>query len=177
MEHKIIINKWLFFGIVQFLFIRRCKNSFSSPKCCFTPPPCLSTINLTSIPADSSEYYMWSCKAVRLWASGELEACVKPAGWENLLFHLLCSPTLLSSRPPTSTAVMNKTRVRVCYVCADSLWFKWSSRQARLRLQVVPWLVTHTLTRRSPGEGQTAFEDFAPLKIFHALNGPSVQEK
>lgn len=33
------------------------------------------------------------------------------------------------------------------------------------------------LTRRSPGEGQTAFEYFAPLKSFHAVNGPSIQEK
>jgi len=40
---------------------------------------------LTSIPADRSEY-MQSCKAVRLWASGEVGAAYSLLCWEILLF-------------------------------------------------------------------------------------------
>lgn len=102
---------FFFFAVCNFSYIMQllimCEDS--SPKCCFTPLPCLSTVNLTSIPADCSEYYMRCCKAVRLWASGEVGAAYCLLAGRTCFFHLLCSPTLLSSRPPTSTAVMNKT--------------------------------------------------------------------
>ncbi len=120
---------------------------------------------------------MCSYKAVRLWASGELEACVEPAVWENLLFISSAPPLSCPPGHPLLLQWWIKQETRVCYVCADYLCFKWSSRHVRLRLQVAPWLVTHILTRRSPGECQMAFEYFAPLKSFHAVNRPSIQEK
>jgi len=112
--------------------------------------PMIVHYKLTSIPADCSEY-MQSCKAVRLWASGEVGAAYSLLCWEILLFFIFFAPPL--SCPPGHPLLLQwwiKQQTLVCYICADSLCFKWSTRQARLHLQVACF-VKHILVCRSTG--------------------------